>query len=59
MNTAVFSSGPADLVTQSIDTEENSTIHLPLRRLPITKRDVKQTQKQVQKMLDRGLLEPC
>ncbi len=58
----VFSSGPedmgqTDLVTHSIDSGENRPIHLPPRRLPITKQDVEQAK--VQKMLDRGVIEPC
>ncbi len=58
----VFSSGPndmgqTDLVTHTIDTGENRLIRLPLRRLPITKHDVEQAE--VQKMLDRGVIEPC
>ncbi len=58
----VFSSGPADmgrtdLVTHSIDTGEHRPIRLPPRRLPITKQDVEQAE--VQKMLDRGVIEPC
>ncbi len=58
----VFSSGPndmwrTDLVTHTIDTEENCPIRLPPRRLPITKQDVEQAE--VQKMLDRGVIEPC
>ncbi len=58
----VFSSGPADmgrtdLVTHSINTGEHRPIRLPPRRLPITKQDVEQAE--VQKMLDRGIIEPC
>ena len=57
----VFSSGPndmrrTDLVTHTIDTGENRLIRLPPRRLPITKQDVEQSE--VQKMLDRGIIEP-
>ncbi len=58
----VFSSGPEDmgqtnLVTHSLDTGENRPICLPARRLPITKQDVEQAE--VQKMLDKGIIEPC
>ncbi len=58
----VFSSGPTDmgrtdLVTHSIDTGENRPTRLPPRRLPITKQDVEQAE--AQKMLDRGVIEPC
>ncbi len=50
----VFSSGPedmgqTDLVTHTIDTGEH--------RLSITKQDVERAE--VQKMLDRGVIEPC
>ena len=47
--------GPSDLVTHSIDTGENRPIRLPPKRLPITKQDVEQHE--LQKMLDRGLIE--
>ncbi len=40
-----------------IDTGEHRPIRLPPRRLPITKQDVEQAE--VQKMLDRGVIEPC
>ncbi len=58
----VFSSGPedmgqTDLVTHTIDTGEHRPICLPPRRLPITKQDVEKAE--VQKMLDRGVIEPC
>ncbi len=58
----VFNSGLEDmgqtyLVTHSIDTREHHPIRLPPRRLPITKQDVEKTE--VQKMLDRGVIEPC
>ncbi len=58
----VFSSGPddmgcTDLITHSIDTGEHRPIRLPPRRLPITKQDVEKTE--VQKMLDKGVIEPC
>ncbi len=58
----IFSSGPedmgrTDLVTHSIDTGKNRPICLPPRRLPITKQDVEQAK--VQKMLDKGVIEPC
>ncbi len=49
--------GQTDLVTHSIDTGEHCPIRLPPRRLPITKQDVEQAE--VQKMLDRGIIEPC
>ncbi len=58
----VFSSGPedmgqTDLVTHTIDTGEHRPIRLSPRRLPITKQDVEKAE--VQKMLDRGVIEPC
>ncbi len=58
----VFSSGPedmaqTDLVTHTTDTGEHRFIHLPPRRLPITKQNVEKVE--VQKMLDRGIIEPC
>ncbi len=58
----VFSSGPEDmgqidLVTHTIDTGEHRPIGLHPRRLPITKQDVETAE--VQKMLDRGIIEPC
>ncbi len=58
----VFSSGPddigcTDLVTHSIDTGEHRPIRVPPRRLPITKQDVEKAE--VQKMLDKGVIEPC
>ena len=40
-----------------IDSGEHSPIHLPPRRLPITKQEVEHAE--VQKMLDRGVIEPC
>ncbi len=58
----VFSSGPddmgcTDLVTHPVDTGEHRPIRLPPRRLPITKQDVEKAE--VQKMLDKGVIEPC
>ncbi len=58
----VLSSGPedmgqTDLVTHTIDTGEYPPIRLPTRRLSITKQDVEKAE--VQKMLDRGAIEPC
>ncbi len=58
----VFSSGPADmsrtdLVTHTIDTGEHRPIRLSLRRLPITTQEVERAE--IQKMLDRGVIEPC
>ncbi len=59
----VFSScpedmGQTDLFTHTIDTGEHRPIPHPTpRRLPITKQDVEKAE--VQKMLDRGVIEPC
>ncbi len=58
----VFSSGQedmvqTDLVTHTIDTGEHRPIRLPPRQLSITKQDVEKAE--VQKMLDRGVIEPC
>ncbi len=49
--------GCTDLVTHSIDTREHHPIRLPPLHLPITKQDVEKAE--VQKMLDRGVIEPC
>ncbi len=49
--------GRTDLVTHTIDTGEHRSIRLPPRRLPITKQEVEYAN--VQKMLDRGVIEPC
>ncbi len=58
----VFSSGPTDmgrtgLVKHTIDTGDQRPICLPPRRLPIAKQEIEQ--EEVQKMLDRGVIEPC
>ncbi len=58
----VFSSGPTDmgrtgLVKHTIDTGDQRPIQLPPRRLPITKQEIEK--EEVQKMLDRGVIEPC
>ncbi len=58
----VFSSGPTDmgrtgLVKHTIDTGDQRPIRLPPRRLPITKQEIEK--EKVQKMLDRGVIEPC
>ncbi len=58
----VFSSGPADmgrtgLVKHTIDTGDQRPVRLPPRRPPITKQDIEK--EEVQKMLDRGVIEPC
>ncbi len=58
----IFSSGPTDigrtgLVKHTIDTGEQRPVWLPPRRLPITKQEIEK--EKVQKMLDRGVIEPC
>ncbi len=58
----VFSSGPTDmgrtgLVKHTIDTGDQRPIRLPPSRLPITKQKIEK--EEVQKMLDRGVIEPC
>ncbi len=58
----VFSSGPTDmgrtgLVKHTIDTGDQRPIWLPPRRLPITKQEIEK--EEVQKMLGRGVIEPC
>ncbi len=58
----VFSSGPTDmgrtgLVKHTIDTGDQRPIRLPPHGLPITKQEVEK--EEVQKMLDRGVIEPC
>ncbi len=58
----VFSSGPTDmgrtgLVKHTIDTGDQRPIRLPPRRLPITKQEIEK--EEVQKMLDRGVTQPC
>ncbi len=58
----VFSSGPADmsrtgLVKHTIDTGDQRPIWLPPCKLPITKQEIEK--EEVQKMLDRGVIEPC
>ncbi len=55
----VFSSGPTDmgrtgLVKHAIDTGDQRPVRLPPRRIPIAKQ-----KEEVQKMLDRGVIEPC
>ncbi len=61
-NRNVFSSGSddmgcTDLVTHSIDTGEHHPTRQPPHCLPITKEEVEKAQ--VQKMLDRGVIDPC
>ncbi len=46
-----------DLVTHSIDTGEPRPIRPPPRCLPVTKQGVEKAE--VQKMLGRGVIEPC
>ncbi len=58
----VFSSGPTDmgrtgLVKHTIDTGDQRPVRLPPRRLPIAKQEIER--EEVQKMLDRGVIEPC
>ncbi len=58
----VFSSGPTDmgrtgLVKHTIDRGHQRSIRLLPRRLPITKQEIEK--EEVQKMLDRGVIEPC
>ncbi len=58
----VFSSGPTDmgrtgLIKHTIDTGDQRPVRLPPRRLPIAKQEIEQ--EEVQKMLDRGVIEPC
>ncbi len=58
----VFSSGPIDrgrtgLVKHIIDTRDQRPIRLPPHQLPITKQEIEK--EEVQKMLDRGVIEPC
>ena len=58
----VFSSGPTDmgrtgLVNHTVDTGDQRPIRLLTRRLPITKQEIEK--EEVQKMLDRGVIEPC
>ncbi len=58
----VFSSGPTDmgrtgLVKHTIDTGDQRPVRLPPHQLPITKQDIKK--EEVEKMLDRGVIEPC
>ncbi len=58
----VFSSGPTDigrmgLVKHTIDTGDQRPIRLHPYRLPITKQEIEK--EEVQKMLDRGVIEPC
>ncbi len=58
----VFSSGPTDmgrigLVKHTIDTGDQRPVHLPPRCLPIAKQEIEC--EEVQKMLDRGVIEPC
>ena len=58
----VFSSGPTDmgrtgLVKHTIDTGDQRPVRLPPRRLPIAKQEIER--EEVQKMLDRRVIEPC
>ncbi len=58
----VFSSGPTDmgrtgLVKHTIDTGDQRPVRLPKRRLPIAKQEIEKGE--VQKMLNRGVIEPC
>ncbi len=58
----VLSSGPTDmgrtgLVKHTIDTGDQRPIRLPPCILPITKQEIEK--EEVQKMLDRGVIEPC
>ncbi len=58
----VFSSGLTDmgrtgLVKHTIDTGDQRPVRLPPRRRPITKHGIER--EEVQKMLDRGVIEPC
>ncbi len=58
----VFSSSPTDmgrtgLVKHTIDTGDQRPIRLLPHRLPITKQEIEK--EEVQKMLDRGMIEPC
>ncbi len=49
--------GLTDLVTHTTDTGEHRFIRLPLRRLLINKQEGECSE--VQKLLDRGIIEPC
>ncbi len=58
----VYSSGLTDmgingLVKHTTDTLDQRPVKLPPRRLPISKQKIKK--EKVQKMLDRGVIEPC
>ena len=58
----VFSSAPTDmgrtgLVKHTIDTGGQRPVQLSPRRLPIAKQEIEQ--EEVQKMLGRGVIEPC
>ncbi len=58
----VFSSGPVNmgrtgLVKHTIDTGDQRPVRLPPRRLPIAKQEIQR--EEVQKILDRGVIEPC
>ncbi len=58
----VFSNGPTDmgrtgLVKHTIDTGDQRPVRLPKRRLPIAKQEIEKGE--VQKMLNRGVIEPC
>ncbi len=64
MNSEMYSiyTGPSDMgrtiiVTHSINSGENCSIHLPYRHLPFTKQDVEQAE--FQNMLDDNGIEPC
>ncbi len=49
--------GRTGLVKHTIDTGDQRPVRLPPRRLPIAKQEIEQ--EEVQKMLDRGVIEPC
>ena len=49
--------GRTRLVKHTIDTRDQRPIQLPPRRLPFTKQEIEK--EEVQKMLDRGVIEPC
>ncbi len=58
----VSSSGPTDmgrtgLVKHTIDTGDQRPVRLPPQCLPIAKQEIER--EEVQKMLDRGVIEPC
>ncbi len=49
--------GRTGLVKHNIDTGDQRPVLLPPRRLPIAKQEIEQ--EEVQKMLNRGVIEPC